>query len=84
MVWGRFSRNGVWRLLRINKNVQHYLKILKCCAVPSMQHLFGDQSTIFQQDNAPSIQQRAVKSGYRQIISTFCHGRQATVQFGPR
>ena len=33
VVWGRFSRNGVWRLLRINRNAQHCLKILKYCTV---------------------------------------------------
>ena len=63
MVWGCIARNGVGRLHKIdgNVNAQHYLQILKYCAIPSMQHLFGDQPSIFQQDNAPCHTAKVVK-----------------------
>ena len=63
MVWGCIARNGIGRLHKIDGNVtaQHYLKILKYCAVPSLQHLFGDQPAIFQQDNAPCHTAKVVK-----------------------
>ena len=63
MVLGCIARNGIGRLHKIDGNVtaQHYLKILKYCAVPSLQHLFGDQPAIFQQDNAPCHTAKVVK-----------------------
>ena len=63
MVWGCIARAGIGRLHKIDGNVtaQHYLKILKYCAVPSLQHLFGDQPAIFQQDNAPCHTAKVVK-----------------------
>ena len=63
MVWGCIARNGIGRLHKIdgNVNAQHYLKILKYCALPSMQHLYGDQPAIFQQDNAPCHTAKVVK-----------------------
>ena len=63
MVWGCIARNGFGRLHKIdgNVNVQHYLKILKNGAIQSMQHFFGDQPAIFQQDNAPCHTAKDVK-----------------------
>ena len=63
MVWGCFAKNGVGRLHKVdgNINAEHYLKIMKYCAVPSMKHLFGNQPAIFQQDNAPCHTAKAVK-----------------------
>ena len=63
MVWGCIARTGIGCLHKIDGNVtaQHYLKILKYCAVPSLQHLFGDQPAIFQQDNAPCHTAKVVK-----------------------
>ena len=63
MGWGCIARNGIGRLHKNDGNVtaQHYLQILKYCAVPSLQHLFGDQPAIFQQDNAPCYTAKVVK-----------------------
>ena len=55
MVWGCFSIKGVGKLHKIQGtiNSDHYIKILKYCAVPSMQHLYpGGGDCFFQQDNA--------------------------------
>ena len=60
MVWGCIARNGIGRLPTIDGNVtaQHYLKILIYCAVPSLQHLFGDQPAISSKIMFFAIQQR--------------------------
>ena len=54
MVWGCFSIKGVGKLHKVQGtiNSDHYLKILKYCAVPSMQHLYPGGDCFFQQDNA--------------------------------
>ncbi len=64
MVWGCISSKGVGRLYKVNGTVngEYYINILKYCAVPSLNHHFGDGEAIFQQDNAPCHTAKVVQT----------------------
>ena len=66
MVWGCFSANGIGKLHKVKETVdsEHYIKILKFCAVPSMKHLFPNIQSILQQDNAPCHTSMKVKKWF--------------------
>ena len=55
MLWGCFSYHGVGRLYMTRGKVDapYYCKILKFCAKPSLQAIYGDTECFFQHDNAP-------------------------------
>ncbi|GFX29534.1 hypothetical protein TNCV_4776082 [Trichonephila clavipes] len=55
MVWGCMSSHGVGRLHIVSGTVKamDYIEILQNILLPTARDLFGNQSWIFQDDNAP-------------------------------
>ena len=66
MVWGCFSANGVGILHKVDGtiNSDHYIKLLKFCAVPSFKHLHPNGNCVFQQDNASCHTSKKVKKWF--------------------
>ncbi|GFU92704.1 transposable element Tcb1 transposase [Trichonephila clavipes] len=62
MVWGCMSSHGVGRL-HIVKTVKamDYIEILQNKLLPTARDLFGNQSWIFQDDNAPGHRAKIVQ-----------------------
>jgi len=56
MVWGAMTAAGLGPLVRVNEkiNAEKYCQILQEHLLPYMDELGGQQTCIFQQDNAPS------------------------------
>ncbi|GFU85537.1 transposable element Tcb1 transposase [Trichonephila clavipes] len=63
MVWGCMSSHGVGSLYIINGTVKaiDYIEILQNKLLPTARDLFGNQSWIFQDDNAPCHRAKLVQ-----------------------
>ncbi|GFW32286.1 transposable element Tcb1 transposase [Trichonephila clavipes] len=62
MVWDCMSSHGVGRLHIVSGTVKamDYIEILRNKLLPTARHLFGNQSWIFQDDNAPCHRAKVV------------------------
>ncbi|GFW24285.1 transposable element Tcb1 transposase [Trichonephila clavipes] len=63
MVWGCMSSQGVGRLHIVSGTVKSmdYIEILQNKLLPTVRDLFGNQSWIFQDDNAPCHRAKVVQ-----------------------
>ncbi|GFU83615.1 transposable element Tcb1 transposase [Trichonephila clavipes] len=63
MVWGCMSSHGVGRLDIVSGTVKamDYIEILQNKLLPTARDLFGNQSGIFQDDNAPCHRAKVVQ-----------------------
>ncbi|GFV66267.1 transposable element Tcb1 transposase [Trichonephila clavipes] len=63
MVWGCMSSHGVGRLHIVSGTVKamNYIEILQNKLLPTARDLFGNQSWIFQDDNAPCHRAKVVQ-----------------------
>ncbi|GFX15203.1 HTH_Tnp_Tc3_2 domain-containing protein [Trichonephila clavipes] len=63
MVWGCMSSHGVGRLYIVRGTVKamDYIEILQNKLLPTARDLFGNQSWIFQDDNAPCHRAKVIK-----------------------
>ncbi|GFY24908.1 transposable element Tcb1 transposase [Trichonephila clavipes] len=63
MVWGCMSSHGVARLHIVSGTVKaiDYIEILQNKLLPTARGLFGNQSWIFQNDNAPCHRAKEVQ-----------------------
>ncbi|GFV37067.1 hypothetical protein TNCV_2382141 [Trichonephila clavipes] len=63
MVWGCLSSHGVGRLHIVSGTMKtkDYIEILQNTLLPNVRDLFGNQSWIFQDDNAPCHRAKVVQ-----------------------
>ncbi|GFV76997.1 uncharacterized protein TNCV_690671 [Trichonephila clavipes] len=61
MVWGCMSSHGVVRLHIVSGKAMDYIEILQNKLLPTARDLFGNQSWIFQDDNAPCHRTKVVQ-----------------------
>ncbi|GFV44054.1 transposable element Tcb1 transposase [Trichonephila clavipes] len=63
MVWGHMSSHGVGRLhiIRVTVKAMDYIEILQNKLLPTARVLLGNQSWIFQDDNAPCHRAKVVQ-----------------------
>ncbi|GFY05599.1 uncharacterized protein TNCV_4402661 [Trichonephila clavipes] len=67
MAWGCVSSHGVGRLHIVSGTVKamDYIEILQNKLLPIARDLFGNQSWIFQDDNAPCHRAKVVQKGLK-------------------
>jgi hypothetical protein len=65
-VWGCSSWNGLGPLVILdgNLNVEGYKDILTCCVLSVVEDQFGDDSCLYQHDNAPCHKARSVREWF--------------------
>ncbi|GFV00584.1 DDE_3 domain-containing protein [Trichonephila clavipes] len=71
MVWGCMSSHGFGRLHIVSGTVKamDYIEILQNKLLPTARDLFGNQSWIFQDDNAPCHRAKVVQKWYRLYLN---------------
>ncbi|GFX72811.1 transposable element Tcb1 transposase [Trichonephila clavipes] len=67
MVWGCMSSHGVGRLHIVSGtvNAMDYIEVLQNKLLPTARDLFGNQSWIFQEDNAPCNRAKVVQKWFK-------------------
>lgn len=69
MIWACMSSHGRGNICLVNGTVNSaaYIDILQTFLLPTVEHQFGDEAVVFQDDNASCHRSRAVKSYLQQV-----------------